>query len=83
MLDYPARAVWIPPNYVHQTGSIGPLQMRTLYIREDHCPVDAPLRPRMVAVSPLLRELAFRILAMPVEYDESGQDARLIEAFSW
>lgn len=34
--------------------------------------------PRMLAVSPLLHELILRAVAAQTEYDESGQDARVI-----
>jgi len=74
----PKRAVWLPPGYPHQTGAIGQLQMRTLYIREDACPSEAPAVPRMLAVSPLLHELILRVVTLPVEYDEVSQDARII-----
>lgn len=77
----PQRAVWLPPDYPHQTGSIGPLKMRTLYIRKDVCPAISPDVPRMIRVSPLLRELIFRILAMPQDYDEAGQDHKVIDTF--
>ncbi len=74
----PKRAAWLPAGYLHQTGAIGQLEMRTLYIREDACPAGAPAVPQMLAVSPLLHELIFRAVAMLTEYDESGQDARII-----
>ncbi len=76
----PQRAVWLPPGYPHQTGSIGPLQMRTLYIREDACPAGAPSTPRMIGVSPVLRELVLRAIRIPLEYEEQGQDARILAA---
>jgi len=75
------RAVWLPARYEHQTGSIGPLEMRTLYLREDACPASAPQTPRMLAVSPLLHELIIRAVEMPIEYDESGQDGRIVATF--
>lgn len=76
----PKRAVWLPANYLHQTGSIGPLEMRTLYVREDACPPEAPAIPRMLGVSQLLHELILRTVNMPIEYDETGQDCRIVEA---
>ncbi|WP_164981622.1 AraC family transcriptional regulator [Silvibacterium dinghuense] len=76
----PQRAVWLPPGYVHQTSAIGELEMRTLYIREDSCPSAAPCEPRMLGVSLLLRELVLRIVAMPMEYDERGQEGRIVAA---
>jgi AraC-like DNA-binding protein len=53
--------------------------MRTLYIRADACPPDFPTVPRIIQVSPLLRELILRASAMPVEYDENGRDGRIID----
>lgn len=75
----PQRAVWLPPGYPHQTSSIGPLQMRTIYIREDVCPAQAPPEPVMLGVSALLHALVMRVIEMPHEYDEDGQDARIVE----
>lgn len=75
----PMRAVWLPAGYPHQTGAVGPLEMRTLYLREDACPPGAPSAPRMLSVSALLHELILRVVQMPIEYDETGQDARIIE----
>jgi AraC-like DNA-binding protein len=72
------RAVWLPARYPHQTSAIGQLEMRTLYIREDACPTGAPSVPRMFTVSPLLHELILRTVAIPMEYDEAGQNARVI-----
>lgn len=74
----PHRAVWFPPNYPHQTGTLTAVEMRTLYIRPDACPPHAPQEPCVIQVSPLLRELVRRATMMPVEYDEQGHDGRII-----
>lgn len=76
----PKRAVWIPAGYPHQTGSIGPLEMRTLYIDGRSNPSSSPTVPRMLRVSSLLHELVLRAVEMPIEYDETGQDGRIISA---
>ncbi len=76
----PRRAVWLPASYPHQTGSIGPLEMRTLYIDTRARLTASPSVPRMLKVSPLLHELVLRAVDMPIEYNEGGQDGRLIEA---
>lgn len=73
----PQRAVWIPPQYPHQTGSIGPMEMRTLYIRPAHSP--SLTSPIMLGVSALLRELILRIVAIPHEYNLMGQDAMIVD----
>jgi AraC-like DNA-binding protein len=76
----PKRAVWLPAGHLHQTSAIGALEMRTLYIREDACPAAAPTSPRMLGVSSLLHELILRAVKVPIEYDEAGQDARILTA---
>jgi AraC-like DNA-binding protein len=76
----PQRAVWLPAGYPHQTGSIGPLEMRTLYIDNRPDLASAPQAPSMLRVSTLLHELVLRVAAMPIEYDENGQDGRIVEA---
>jgi AraC-like DNA-binding protein len=74
----PQRAVWFPPQYSHRTGTLSPVEMRTLYIKADICPDHFPTRARIIDVSPLLRELILRATAMPVEYDEQGRDGKII-----
>jgi AraC-like DNA-binding protein len=74
----PRRAVWLPADYPHQTGTIGLLEMRTLYIRKEDCPPAAPTAPRMLAVSSLLHELILRAVEMPIDYGEIGQDSRVV-----
>lgn len=73
----PKRAVWIPAEYPHQTGSIGELEMRTLYIDSGHAST-GPDQPRMLQVSSLLHELVLRVTAMPTEYDEDGQEGQVV-----
>jgi AraC-like DNA-binding protein/quercetin dioxygenase-like cupin family protein len=74
----PNRAVWLPAGYVHQTGSLGPLEMRTLYVASGKSSQPTPQTPRMLRVSPLLRELVLRATEMPIEYDEAGQDGLVV-----
>ena len=77
----PQRAVWMPANYPHQPTTIGPVELRTLYIREDICPPPAPSMPQMLGVSAFLKELVLRLMEMPVEYDEGGQDGQIVKTF--
>jgi AraC-like DNA-binding protein len=76
----PKRAVWLPAGYVHKTASIGALEMRTLYIAPEVKLISLPKTPRMLHVSPLLHELVLRVVAMPIEYDERGQDGQIVKA---
>lgn len=74
----PQRAIWIPPNTDHEVRFLTNASVRTLYIRADAIPLQAPQTPCVVKVTPLLRELIIRIIALPVEYDEQGRDNRLV-----
>ncbi|MDX6752606.1 helix-turn-helix transcriptional regulator [Geminicoccaceae bacterium 1502E] len=59
----PNRAVWVPAEVEHATRSYGPVQFRAVFVP---CGTDCAL-PReccVVAVSPLLRELVLRLVAL-------------------
>src|SRR5262249_50002749 len=73
----PQRAVWMPAGLVHETRMLGAVAMRTLYTRKDAA-VRLPASVRVVAVSPLLRELILRACALPITYDETGPAGRLM-----
>jgi AraC-like DNA-binding protein len=75
----PKRAVWLPAGYEHQTGSIGPLEMRTLYLASDAGSAPMSDQPRMLRVSSLLHELILRVVDMLLEYDEHGQDGQIVK----
>lgn len=72
----PQRAVWVPAGVEHRVFSSPGTEMRSLYIA---CAV-VPWGPegcRVLAVSPLLRELIDGFSALPAEYDEAGAPGRL------
>jgi AraC-like DNA-binding protein len=76
----PARALWIPPALPHRVSMRSRVEMRSLYIAPASC-AGLPLRPTLVEVSGLLRELILAALEEPPDYDEAargGQIARLI-----
>ncbi len=52
----PSRAVWIPPNVLHNILLLEDAQMRTLYVHQSTVGDEAK-NSRMFVVSPLLREL--------------------------
>ncbi len=83
----PHRAAWFPPYYEHQTATLSAVEMRTLYILPAVCPKKAPKEPRLIQISPLVRELIRRVVAMPIEYDEDGLEGRvialLLEEIDW
>lgn len=57
----PNRAVWVPAMVEHATRSHGPVEFRTLFIRAEASKT-LPSICSVVDVSPLLRELIFRMI---------------------
>src|ERR1700742_289798 len=76
----PARALWVPPEFAHETTMRGHVEVRTVYIDPAYCG-DLPRQPAIVEVSRLLRELILAALEEPPDYDEDSRGgiiARLI-----
>lgn len=74
----PMRALWMPPAMAHRVRASGRVKMRTLYIRPEAVP-RMPADCQVLPVTPLLRELIQRATELPVEYEESGADGRLMQ----
>ncbi|NMG69742.1 AraC family transcriptional regulator [Parazoarcus communis] len=72
----PQRAVWIPAGVPHQVWCSANTEIRSLYIEPSALP-EAQGGCRVLAVSPLLRELIRSFGTLPVEYDELGPGGRL------
>lgn len=68
----PLRGVWVPAGTDHQVIMLGPVEMRTLYIRPDAAP-NLPDYCCLLEVSPLLRALIFALLEEKVDYDQNGR----------
>ncbi|HVK80846.1 MAG TPA: helix-turn-helix transcriptional regulator [Verrucomicrobiae bacterium] len=74
----PQRAVWIPPGVVHEAHTMSAVSLRTLY-------VDAPTQKRMppvcrvLEVSNLLRELILAAAQLPVEYETTSREGRIMD----
>jgi AraC-like DNA-binding protein len=73
----PSCAVYIPPLVEHATATLGPVQLRTLYIAASLAKRSLSPEPRAVAVSAFLRELILRALHVPL-HDEPDATARRI-----
>ncbi len=69
----PERAVWIPGGTPHAVRMVGAVQTRSVLIEPSACPALGGAC-RVVAVSPLLRQLLLAAAEIPVEYDEGGRD---------
>lgn len=53
------RAVWIPPSHVHAARSHGPFEGWAVYVDPAAC-AGLPQEPRVIAMTPLLREAVLR-----------------------
>ena len=73
----PQRAVWIPAGIVHTVRAWGPVAMRSLYIQREAA-AWLPTACCVVNVTPLLRELIVRAVALPPRYVHGGQDERIM-----
>lgn len=69
----PERAVWIPGGMPHAVHMVGAVQTRSVLIEPAACP-QMGRTCRVIAVSPLLRQLLVAAADIPVEYDEEGRD---------
>ena len=74
----PSRALWIPARTVHEVQTYGELAMRSLYVKTANATA-MPDSCVVLEVTPLLRELVVRAAALPVHYDESGEDGLLMQ----
>jgi AraC-like DNA-binding protein/quercetin dioxygenase-like cupin family protein len=73
----PSRALWLPAHTVHEVSTYGEVEMLSLYVRT----ADGNGMPDTCAVlemTPLLRELVVRAAALPIQYDEAGEDGLLM-----
>lgn len=68
-----SRALWVPAHTVHEIQMYGTVQMHSLYVSESAA-AGMPATCVVLNVSPLLRELIVRAVALPADYDEGGDD---------
>lgn len=74
----PQRAVWVPAGVEHEAHMRGHVSIRTLYIEPSAHP-RLPTTCQVIDVSDLLRELILEACRIPIEYDASGRDGRVME----
>ena len=73
----PSRALWVPSRTVHEIQMYGVVEMRTFYVK-DGATAGMPSSCVVLNVTPLLRELVVRAVALPVHYDEKGEEGLLM-----
>lgn len=73
----PSRALWVPSHTVHEIHMHGAVEMRSLYV-DNAAAAGMPAGCVVLDVTPLLRELVVRAVALPHGYDEDGDDGLLM-----
>jgi Adenosine deaminase len=73
----PTRALWVPARTVHEVQMYGVVQMRNLYVNEA-AGTGMPSSCVVLNVTPLLKELIVRAVALPATYDENGDEGLLM-----
>jgi AraC-like DNA-binding protein/mannose-6-phosphate isomerase-like protein (cupin superfamily) len=73
----PSRALWVPARTVHEIQTFGVVEMRSLYVSAAAAQ-GMPSTCVVLDVTALLRELVVRAVALPVRYDEDGDDGLLM-----
>jgi AraC-like DNA-binding protein len=73
----PLHAVWVPAGAPHAVHRFEGTEIRSLYV-DPAAVADSGGGCRVVTVAPLLRELIRSFSEFPVEYDEAGEQGRLV-----
>jgi AraC-like DNA-binding protein/mannose-6-phosphate isomerase-like protein (cupin superfamily) len=71
------RGFWMPSGHVHALRCVGPLKMRSVFVRPDAFP-NLPSETKAVSVSPLLSELIKASVSLKPPYAEDSRDARIM-----
>ena len=74
----PSRALWVPSHTVHEIQMYGEVEMRSLYVN-NVAATGMPSSCVVLSVTPLLRELVVRAVALPAGYDEAGDEGLLMQ----
>lgn len=74
------RALWAPPNVVHEIAMRGLVAMRTVYIPPERSAA-LPSRCRAIEVGALLRELILKIVSLRLLSSASAEHMHLAEVF--
>jgi len=73
----PSRALWVPARTVHEIQMYGIVEMRSLYV-DEAAGAGMPSSCVVLNVTPLLRELVVRAVALSADYEEEGADGLLM-----
>jgi len=70
------RAIWIPPGLRHRVTCTSNTSIRSIYITPE------AIEPRQcgaVEIDPLIREMIVAFSKLPIEYDETNSEGRLVQ----
>ena len=73
----PMRALWVPARGVHEVQMYGEVQMHSLYL-DRSAARGMPQHCVVLNVTPLLKELIVRAVALPANYMQRGDDGLII-----
>ena len=74
------RALWAPPDVVHEIAMRGPVAMRAIYVPPERSEA-LPPRCRAIEVGALLRELILKIVSLRLLSDSDPQHVHLADVF--
>lgn len=74
----PQRAIWIPPGLPHSVKSATDTVIRSLYLDTRAIALNWP-ECRVLVIQPLLHELIRTFSTLPIEYDDTGSQGRLVQ----
>lgn len=74
----PMHALWMPPGLLHDMQACGPVALRTLYAHPEVLS-QLPEVPKLLGISPLLRELLVRASAIPIDYPAGSHESQLLQ----
>jgi AraC-like DNA-binding protein/uncharacterized RmlC-like cupin family protein len=77
----PTMAAWLPPGVHHQLEPLSTTEMRIIFARPDTLPIDGS-RGRLLAVSPLLRELILTFVSPSMSHASRRRRTALNDIFS-
>lgn len=73
----PTRGLWMPAGVSHSVRMVGPVRMRTAFVRPDAAD-DLPQDCAVLVVSPLMRELILGAIEVSLPYRADSRDGRLM-----
>lgn len=74
----PSRGIWMPSGHVHSVRCVGPIKMRSVYVRPDGM-AQLPTETRAVSISALLSELIKASVEITAPYAVDSREDRIMK----